>query len=58
MSGWDFYGNIIRNSSQGVLLGGGRLNRIHGNVFIDNDKDFGFDERGLVWQSASCQYNC
>ena len=58
MSGWDFYGNVIRNSSQGVLLGGGRHNRIHSNVFIDNDNDIGFDARGLGWQSASCQYNC
>ena len=58
MSGWDFYGNTIRNASQGVFLGGGRHNRIHGNLFIDNDHDIGFDDRGLNWQNASCNINC
>lgn len=51
-------GNTIRNSSVGVLLGGGRHNRIHDNLFLGNDFDVRFDDRGLGWQAASCAYNC
>lgn len=58
MSGWDFYGNTILNSTTGVLLGGGRHNRIHDNHFVGNDKDIAFDNRGMSWQSTSCKYNC
>ena len=58
MSGWEFYGNVVRNASQAVLLGGGRHNRIHSNLFIDNDVDVAFDDRGLSWQSKSCLKNC
>ena len=58
MSGWDFYGNTIRNSTVGVLIGGGRRNRIHDNTFIDNDNDIHFDDRGMNWQSVSCHFNC
>jgi len=58
MSGWDFYGNVIRNCTTGVLLGGGRHNRIHANRFVDNDRDIAFDNRGMSWQSESCKFNC
>lgn len=58
MSGWQFYGNTIRNSTTGVLLGGGRRNHIHSNRFIDCDRDIAFDARGLTWQKASCQIDC
>ncbi|KAL1521884.1 hypothetical protein AB1Y20_021535 [Prymnesium parvum] len=58
MSGYDFYGNTIINASQGVLLGGGRRNRIHRNRFVACDVDVAFDDRGLTWQSDSCQRNC
>jgi hypothetical protein len=43
MSGYDFYGNVIINATTGVLLGGGRRNRIHSNTFIDNDLDIAFE---------------
>ena len=46
MSGYDFYGNTVINATTGVLLGGGRRNRIHSNTFIDNDLDIAFDNRG------------
>jgi len=58
MSGWEFYGNIITNSTTGVLLGGGRGNKIYNNTFINNDKDIAFDGRGLTWQRNYCNHNC
>jgi parallel beta-helix repeat protein len=58
MSGWDIYGNTIINSTWGVLIGGGRHNRIHGNTFINNDLDVYFDSRGLNWEYKMCQFNC
>eukprot|EP00937_MAST-01D_sp_MAST-1D-sp2_P005041 g5041.t1 len=58
MSGWQFYGNSIRNCTTGVLLGGGRRNVIRNNTFKANDKDIAFDDRGMNWQHASCLQNC
>jgi len=55
MSGWDFYGNTILNSTTGVLLGGGRDNRIHSNHFSGNDKDIAFDNRGIVTVRRMCK---
>ena len=42
ISGFDFYGNTIENAGLGVLLGGGRRNRIHANNFTDCDFDIHF----------------
>ena len=58
MSGWDIYGNVFSNASQGVLLGGGRRNQIHDNLFLSNNIDVAFDNRGMNWQSKFCQFNC
>ena len=58
MSGWEFYGNTIINSTTGVLLGGGRRNHIHDNFFLNNDKDIAFDNRGMTWQHSACLINC
>ena len=58
MSGYDFYGNTVINATQGMLLGGGRHNRVHSNTFIACDIDIAFDDRGLNWQAASCARNC
>eukprot|EP00040_Diaphanoeca_grandis_P011519 m.59091 g.59091 ORF g.59091 m.59091 type:complete len:658 (-) comp22658_c0_seq1:334-2307(-) len=58
MSGYEFYGNTIINSTTGVLLGGGRRNLIHNNTFINNDVDIAFDDRGLTWQLSYCNQNC
>ena len=57
MSGWDFYGNIISNSSVGILLGGGRRNNIHHNYFINNNNNILFDNRGMIWEQSSCSIN-
>ena len=58
MSGWEFYGNTIVNSTTGVLLGGGRRNVIRGNVFRGNQLDIAFDNRGMSWQTSYCEENC
>ena len=58
MSGYDFYGNTIINATTGILLGGGRRNRIHSNRFIDNDLDIAFDNRGMNWMADYCNFNC
>jgi len=58
MSGWEFHGNLIINSTTGVLIGGGRRNKIHGNHFVNNDKDIAFDNRGMNWESAACKSDC
>ena len=58
MSGWEFYGNTIINSTTGILLGGGRRNYIHDNFFLNNDKDIAFDNRGMTWQHSACLINC
>jgi hypothetical protein len=58
MSGYAFYENTIVNATTGVLLGGGRRNHIHDNVFLSNDKDVAFDDRGLTWQQTTCRQNC
>ena len=43
------------NATTGVLLGGGRRNRIHSNVFLDNDLDIAFDNRGMNWMADYCE---
>ena len=58
MSGWLFENNTVVNSTTGVLLGGGRQNTIRNNVFANNDLDVAFDNRGMNWQLAYCDYNC
>ena len=58
MSGWEFYGNTIINATTGVLLGGGRRNKIYDNFFLNNDNDVHFDARGLSWQTDYCAANC
>ena len=45
MSGWEFYGNLIKNATTGVLLGGGRRNVIRDNTFVSCDLDIEFDNR-------------
>ena len=43
MSGWQFYGNTIMNSTTGLVIGGGRRNVIANNTFINCDLDIHFD---------------
>ena len=55
---WLEHGCSVINATTGVLLGGGRRNRIHSNVFLDNDLDIAFDNRGMNWMADYCTYNC
>lgn len=47
VSGNTVTGNIIRNSEQGLLLGGGRDNTITNNVFLGNRIDLQMDARAV-----------
>ena len=58
MSGYEFYGNLIRNATVGILIGGGRHNHVHSNHFEACDNDIHFDDRGLNWMAKSCQRDC
>ena len=48
----------VINATTGVLLGGGRRNRIHSNLFLDNDLDVAFDNRGMSWMADYCTPDC
>jgi hypothetical protein len=43
------YGNIIYKGGRGLLVGGGRDNRIENNVFVDCTPAIHVDSRGLGW---------
>ena len=58
MSGFEFYGNTVEDAGLGVLLGGGRRNRIHGNNFTNCDFDVHFDNRGMAPTNKRCRANC
>ena len=58
MSGWTFESNTIINASTGVLIGGGRRNKIINNIFINCDGDIHFDNRGMNWQANTCNQSC
>ena len=57
MSGWEFYGNVVRNATTGVHRRW-TAKRHTDNYFEANDKDVAFDNRGMNWQSKSCAENC
>ena len=48
----------VINATTGVLVGGGRRNRIHSNLFLDNDLDIAFDNRGMSWMADYCTPDC
>eukprot|EP01046_Picozoa_sp_COSAG06_P020940 COSAG06_NODE_1554_length_9117_cov_3.864050_1_plen_1209_part_00 len=58
MSGWEVYGNTLRNVGLGVLIGGGRRNHIHSNHFEDCDFDIHIDNRGMSPTTKRCHANC
>ena len=57
MSGWQFYGNIVRNVSTGVLLNGGRRNFITNNSFFDCDLSVHFEDVGMQTEQV-CKLAC
>lgn len=60
MSGSDIYGNIFENATQGVFLNGGFDTKIHNNIFIDCDADYGwvsYPQNFSVAGYGSSRYN-
>ena len=46
-SGQTAYGNLVINAKKnGVLIGGGRDNHVFNNIFINNKRSIGYDDRG------------
>jgi hypothetical protein len=52
LSGNYIYGNIFEGRGLGVLLGGGRDNKIQNNVFADKTIGVRVDQRGKTWQAG------
>jgi hypothetical protein len=50
-SGVEVVGNLCRGARRGVLIGGGRDNRVENNVFVDCGHAVHIDERGKGWAS-------
>jgi len=50
-SGTEVFGNICQGARRGVLIGGGRHNRVENNIFIDCRHAVHIDERGKGWAS-------
>lgn len=48
-SGTLVYGNVLYRAARGVLLGGGRDNRIENNIFVECEPAIMVDSRGLGW---------
>ena len=48
-SGVQVYGNVFYKVHRGIMLGGGRDNRIENNLFVDTHISIHFDARGLGW---------
>jgi parallel beta-helix repeat protein len=47
----DIIGNVLYKMRQGVLIGGGRDNRIENNIFIECGIPVQMDNRGLRWET-------
>jgi hypothetical protein len=54
-SGITATGNIFANVTTGILVGGGRDNRVNDNVFFANKTSIVLDARGVTWQRAQTQ---
>lgn len=50
-SGTIVHGNICRGARRGILIGGGRDNRVENNIFVDCKHAVHIDERGKGWAS-------
>jgi len=55
MSGYSLINNTIFDSDTGILLGGGRDNRVVGNRFVRTALPLMLDDRGLSWMKGSCR---
>lgn len=52
-SGTRVIGNIFKNVSRGILIGGGRDNEIINNIFIEADTAVHVDDRGKTWANTA-----
>ena len=50
-SGVEVVGNLCSGARRGILIGGGRDNRVENNVFVDCGHAVHIDERGKGWAS-------
>lgn len=55
-SGWIITNNTFVNMSMGILLGGGKQNKISDNYFQDCDTAVHFDNRAMGWEEQG--FNC
>jgi hypothetical protein len=55
MSGWLIEDSTIDGASKGLLLGGGRRNRVRNNHFANVDTAIDLDDRGLGWELSMCK---
>lgn len=54
-SGVHLKDNVAWRVKTGVLIGGGRDNKVTGNIFLTTDKAFELDARGTTWQRAATE---
>jgi len=49
----DIIGNVFRNVTRAMMIGGGRDNRVLNNIFVDCSPSIHVDARGLGWMANS-----
>jgi hypothetical protein len=55
MSGWTIEDSSVDGAKSGLLLGGGRRNRVRNNRFANVGEAIVLDDRGMNWQLSSCK---
>ena len=55
LSGAEVDANLVYDVPRGVLVGGGRDNRLENNLFVRTQTPFHIDQRALEWASPSAQ---
>ena len=54
MSGWTIEDTTINGAANGLLLGGGRRNRVRNNNFANVASAIVLDDRGMNWEHNGC----
>ena len=53
--GWTAHDNVVSNSAAGLIIGGGRRNKVYNNHFYNiTNGGVWLDNRGMRWQSEYC----
>ena len=57
LSGWTIEDSTIAGAAKGLLLGGGRRNRVHNTHFanVSPGPAIDLDDRGMNWELSSCK---